>query len=217
MLKRRLLLFMATTALVSGVVVGTTVLPAAAGPLPAIGPITCSMTGVTTFLGKVVHGLSVAGNHHVVRVGFAASFTCAPPAAVAFPVGVNVTGGNIKGVAKYDHPTTGGPGNADACVNFNGPDSLVAAKVVIHWTQLPAAPPIRPTTIRYTNLGPGTIGGGVITLMGPVTKVSKTGSFVAPNPPNTVQLITNLYPNSPCPAVAPPFTPFVISGGTIHV
>ncbi len=173
------------------------------------------MTAITTLVGRVVHGLSVAGNHPLVAVEFTASFTCTPSAPVTTPLGMSVTGGLIKGVAKYDAPSTSG--FANSCANFNGPDLMAISKVNIHWTHTPATPAIQPTKIVYHNLGANTVGGGVITLAGSATQVTKVGSFAVPNPPNTVQLVTNLFPNSPCPNVTPPFTPFTISGGTIHV
>lgn len=213
MLKRRMLLSVVAVVAAYGATFGIGVPSASAGPVAATGVISCSMTGVTTLVGKVVRGLSVVGNHPVVQVKFAATFSCSPAPSVATPAGMTITGGTIKGVGLYKAPSTSA--FANSCTQFNGPDLLAHAKVNIHWNHSPATPPLQVTKIAYTGLGAGTVGGGVITWMGGATQVLKAGSFATPNPPNTVQLITNLPPISSCPVPNSPSTSFVISGGTI--
>jgi len=138
------------------------------------------------------------------------------PQAVATPVGVVVTGGTLKGSAKYVAASAAQPANT--CADFNGVDLLSLGGVVIKWTQSPATPHIAPTAIKYVNVGAGTVSGGVITLAGsPIQAIKGPGSFGTPNPPNTVQLVTNLPPVSSCPVATPAHTPFVIVGGTINV
>jgi hypothetical protein len=164
----------------------------------------------------VTVGLSSTGVATHVVVKFAVAFTCATPQAVASPAGVVVTGGTLKGAVKYAAASVSRPANT--CADFNGTDLLSVGGVVIKWAQTPSRPRLNSTAIKYTSVGAGTVSGGVITLAGtPVQAIKGPGSFGTPNPPNTVQLITNLPPVSSCPVATPPNTPFVISGGTINV
>ncbi len=185
--------------------------------VPATGLITCTMVvGTTASSGTVTHGLSSTGTATHVKVKFATTFTCASPQAVTSPAGVVVTGGTMKGSAAYVAASASQPANT--CADFNGVDLLSLGGVVIKWTQSPSAPHISPTAIKYVNVGAGTVSGGVITLAGsPSQAIKGPGSFGTPNPPNTVQLVTNLPPVSTCPAATPAHTPFVITGGTINV
>jgi hypothetical protein len=129
---------------------------------------------------------------------------------------VSVIGGTLKGAVKYVEASASQPANT--CTDFNGVDLLSLGGVVIKWIQTPATPHIAPTAIKYVNIGAGTVSGGVITLAGTASQAIKgPGSFSTPNPPNTVQLVTNLPPVSSCPVVTPLHTPFVITGGMIHV
>jgi hypothetical protein len=174
-----------------------------------------STSGLGVGSGQVKHGLSSGGPFYSsVAVKFKATFACTPNPAVVTPTGDLVTGGTLKGAAKYTAVSSSNPANS--CVDFNGVDLLAAAAVKIKWTT--TGSPIADTVIKYTNIGPGTVAGGVITLAGdPPGTVTKAGSFAAPNPPNTVQLVTNLPPVTACPAVTAPHLAFQISSGTISV
>jgi hypothetical protein len=217
--KRRVLGSMAAAVIASGV--GVVAFSAPAFALPhATGTITCTMTSTSTSglgvgSGQVKHGLSSGGPFYSsVAVKFKATFACTPNPAVVTPTGDLVTGGTLKGAAKYTAVSSSNPANS--CVDFNGVDLLAAAAVKIKWTT--TGSPIADTVIKYTNIGPGTVAGGVITLAGdPPGTVTKAGSFAAPNPPNTVQLVTNLPPVTACPAVTAPHLAFQISSGTIIV
>lgn len=213
--RRRVITVISTALIASGLASITFATPAFAG-VPATGVITCSMVTSTTSGGTVTQGLSSTGVKPHVTVKFTASFTCATPQAVTTPAGVMVTGGTLKGTVKYTAASSAQPANT--CADFNGVDLLSVGGVVIKWTQTPSSPHITPTAIKYTNVGAGTVSGGVITLAGTPTQAIKgPGSFGTPNPPNTVQLVTNLPPVSSCPVATPPTTPFLITGGTINV
>jgi hypothetical protein len=219
--KRRILAAMSATLIASGFTVVTFAAPAYAS-VPATGVITCNMvtvtstTGTATADGKVTPGLSSTGVATSVTVKFKAIFKCVPPQGVATPPGITVTGGKMVGAVKYVEASATQPANT--CADFNGVDRLSLGGVVIKWTQTPSSPHISPTAIKYVNVGAGTVSGGVITLAGtPIQAIKGPGSFSTPNPPNTVRLVTNLPPISPCPAATPPHTPFVITGGTINV
>ena len=215
-MRRRVMAALSAALIASGFTVVLIATPAYAG-VPATGVITCNMvTSSTSSFGTVTRGLSSTGTAASVKVKFAATFTCSTPQAVTSPSGVVVTGGTLKGTAKYVAASTSQPANT--CTDFNGIDLLSLGGVVIKWTQSPSAPHITPTAIKYVNVGAGTVSGGVITLAGTPTQAIKgPGSFGTPNPPNTVQLVTNLPPVSSCPVATPPHTPFVITGGTINV
>jgi hypothetical protein len=219
MRKRRILGPMAAAVIASGMGVVAFSAPAFA-LVHATGTITCTMTSTSTSglgvgTGQVTHGLSSGGPFYPsVAVKFKGSFACTPNQAVVTPSGDVVTGGTFKGAAKYTAVNSSSPANS--CTDFNGVDLLSAAAVKIKWTA--TGPPIAPTVIKYTNIGPGTVAGGVITLAGdPPGTVVKAGSFSAPNPPNTVQLVTNLPPVSACPAATAAHLAFTIGSGTINV
>jgi hypothetical protein len=213
--RRRVITAISAALIASGFTVVAFAAPAYAS-VPATGVITCNMVTSTTSAGTVTHGLSSTGTATQVKVKFTATFTCAPPQGVTSPAGVVVTGGTLKGSVKYVAASTSQPANT--CTDFNGVDLLSVGGVVIKWTQAPNSPHISPTAIKYVNVGAGTVSGGVITLAGtPSQAIKGPGSFGTPNPPNTVQLVTNLPPVSSCPVATPPHTPFVISGGTINV
>lgn len=215
MVKRRTFTAMAATLIASGLGVAVFTTPAFAS-VPATGVITCHMVTSTATVGKVTPGLSSTGTATHVVVKFATTFTCSPSQAVTTPAGVAVTGGTLKGFAKYSAASVSQPANT--CTDFNGVDLLSLGGAVIKWTQTPATPRIAPTAIKYVTIGAGTVAGGVITLAGPASHAPKgPGSFGTPDPPNTVKLITDLPPVSPCPAVTPPHTLFALSGGTIKV
>ncbi|MGB7053671.1 MAG: hypothetical protein WBG41_19070 [Acidimicrobiales bacterium] len=214
-MRRRITAAISAALIASGFTVVLFVTPAYAG-VPATGVITCNMVTSSTSVGTVTRGLSSTGTAASVKVKFTASFTCATPQAVTSPSGVVVTGGTLKGTVKYVAASTAQPANT--CTDFNGIDLLSLGGVVIKWTQTPVRPHISPTAIKYVNVGAGTVSGGVITLAGtPSQAIKGPGSFGTPNPPNTVQLVTNLPPVSSCPVPTPPHTPFVITGGTITV
>jgi hypothetical protein len=210
---------MATAVIASGM--GVVAFSAPAFALPhATGTITCNMTSASTSglgvgSGQVTHGLSSGGPFYPsVAVKFKGTFACTPNQPVVSPSGDVVTGGTFKGAAKYNAVSSSNPANS--CADFNGVDLLAAAAVKIKWTT--AGPPIAPTVITYTNIGAGTVSGGVITLAGnPPGTVAKAGSFATPNPPNTVQLVTNLPPVSACPAATAAHLAFTIGSGTIRV
>lgn len=184
--------------------------------VPATGVITCTMVTSTTSVGTVTPGLSSTGTATHVTVKFKVAFTCAPTQSVTTPAGIVVTGGVLKGAAKYVAASSSQPANT--CADFNGTDLLSLGGVVIKWTQTPASPRIAPTAIKYVSVGAGTVSGGVITLAGsPAHAIKGPGSFGTPNPPNTVRLITNLPPVSACPVATPPHTSFLVSGGKIKV
>lgn len=215
MVKRRLFATMSATLIATGLTVAIFTTPAFAS-VPATGLITCNMLTSTTSVGTVTKGLSSTGTATHVTVKFTVTFKCAPPQGVTTPSGVVVTGGTLKGAVKYDEASASQPANT--CADFNGVDLLALGGVVIKWTQSPSTPHIAPTAIKYLNVGPGTVAGGVITLAGtPSQAIKGPGSFGTPNPPNTVKLITNLPPVSSCPVATPLHTPFVITGGTINV
>jgi hypothetical protein len=213
-MRRRVIAAIAAVLMASGFTVVVFAAPAYAS-VPATGLITCNMVTSTTSVGKVTPGLSSTGTATSVMVKFKAAFKCAPPQGVTSPSGVVVAGGTLKGEVKYVSASSSQPANT--CTDFNGTDLLSLGGVVIKWLQSPATPHIAPTAIKYINVGAGTVSGGVITLAGTPSQAVKGGSFVTPNPPNTVQLVTNLPPVSSCPVATPPHTPFLITGGTINV
>jgi hypothetical protein len=219
MRKRRVFGSMVAAVMAGGM--GVVAFSAPAFALPhATGTITCNMTSTSTSglgvgAGQVTHGLSSGGPFFPsVIVKFKATFACTPNPAVVTPTGDLVTGGTLKGAAKYNAVNSASPANS--CTDFNGVDLLSAAAVKIKWTT--SGSPIADTVIKYTNIGPGTVSGGVITLAGnPPGTVAKAGSFSAPNPPNTVQLATNLPPVTACPAATAAHLAFTIGSGTITV
>ena len=214
-MKRRVLAAMSAALIASGLTAVAFATPAYAS-VPATGVITCNMVTSTTSGGTVTRGLSSTGTATHVKVKFKATFTCATPQAVTSPSGVVVTGGTLKGTVEYVAASSAQPANT--CADFNGVDLLSVGGVVIKWTQTPPTPRITPTAIKYVSVGAGTVSGGVITLAGtPSQAIKGPGSFGTPNPPNTVQLVTNLPPVSSCPVASPPHTPFLITGGTINV
>ena len=214
-MKRRAVASLSAAVVASALTVVVFASPAFAG-VPATGVITCTMVTSTASVGAVSPGLSSTGTATHVKVKFAVTFTCAPPQGVSTPVGITVTGGVLKGAAKYVAAST--PQPANTCADFNGVDLMSVGGAVIKWTQSPGTPHISKTAIKYVSLGAGTVSGGVITLAGsPAHAIKGPGSFGTPNPPNTVRLVTNLPPISACPVATPSHTPFVITGGTIHV
>ncbi|HML01255.1 MAG TPA: hypothetical protein VK428_13785 [Acidimicrobiales bacterium] len=212
MLKRRVASFGAATVFLSATMVGLFAAPAFALP-HATGNITCTMSTSTTSVGSITKGLSTGGLFYPkVTVKFTVGFTCVAPAPVtATPAGDVVTGGTLKGKAVYVSPNTGTPANL--CTDFTtGLDNLKLAVVKINWT---ASTPIAPTRLVYALLGPGTVGGGVITL-GPTPPGAgvRLGSFAGANAPDTLKIGTNGFG---CAAATPPHTFFVITGGSINV
>jgi len=214
--RRRLLIALSTVLIACGLAGVTFATPAFAS-VPATGVITCNIvTSSSSSYGTVTRGLSSTGIATHVTVKFTAGFTCSTPQPVTSPAGVMVTGGTLKGSVDYVAASASQPANT--CADFNGTDILNVGGVVIKWTQSPATPHIAPTAIKYTNVGAGTVSGGVVTLAGsPSQAIKGPGSFGTPNPPNTVQLVTNLPPVSACPVATPPSTSFAILGGTINV
>ena len=214
-MRRRVMAALSAALIASGFTVVLIATPAYAG-VPATGVITCNMvTSSTSSFGTVTRA-ELDGDRRLGQGQVRGDVHVFYSPSGHLSLGVVVTGGTLKGTAKYVAASTSQPANT--CTDFNGIDLLSLGGVVIKWTQSPSTPHITPTAIKYVNVGAGTVSGGVITLAGTPTQAIKgPGSFGTPNPPNTVQLVTNLPPVSSCPVATPPHTPFVITGGTINV
>jgi hypothetical protein len=157
-----------------------------AGASPAMGSVTCSITGSGTFS----PGLTLPGSNPQVKITFTATGTCTGSATTVNSAGMTVpvaiTSVNVKGTGYLNSLSTGV--FADSCLGIQSTDTIGMIKVKDVWTATPA---ISNTVVNYT--------GGTAPIVSTYVSTPLKDKIKLPAPSGTTFVTTGSF----SPAVLP--------------